>query len=117
MSELKIYDCPFCGGKGKVSFKDYRFHGKNYDGDKKVSYRVQVICNGCRSRGKPIITKPLINPNPYLSKWGNCYSADSSNCQKQDELFEPYVTEAIQAWNHRGVKDTFVSFGVGVCNE
>ena len=63
--ELK--PCPFCGGRGKVSFKDYKFIGKNYYGDKKISYRVQIICNKCKSRGKPIITGPLVNPHPYSS--------------------------------------------------
>ena len=99
MNELK--KCPFCGGNGKVSFKDYRFIGRNYMGDMKIVYRVQVICNKCRSRGKPIITKGLINPNPYISKWGNTYSETSEACQKATAMFQPYVDEAIEAWNRR----------------
>lgn len=65
-----VLACPWCGWNGKVSFKDHRFCGQNYRGSKKIVYRIQVICNKCRSRGKPIFTEPLINPNPYITKWG-----------------------------------------------
>lgn len=99
MIELK--PCPFCGGNGKVSFKDYRFGGMNYLGDRKVSYRVQVICNKCKSRGKPIITGMLLNPNPYLSEWGNIYYSDSMTCKEQTALFRQFVEQAIAAWNRR----------------
>lgn len=99
MDELK--PCPFCGGEGKVSFKDYRFIGYNGLGDKKVSYRVQVICKKCRSRGKPIITGGLINPNPYISVWGNNYNPVSEICKKETNLFRKFVEEAIEAWNRR----------------
>ena len=45
-----LLPCPFCKGNGKVSFKDHRFVGQNFRGDKKLVYRIQVICNKCRSR-------------------------------------------------------------------
>ena len=99
MAELK--PCPFCGGKGKPTFKDYRFGGQTYRGDKSQKYRVQIVCNKCRSRGKPIITDWLVNPNPYLSAWGNVYNPISEKCKKQTEMFEPYVSDAIEAWNRR----------------
>ena len=67
----QIRSCPFCGGRGRVSFKDARFAGQNYRGDKKIVYRVQIICNRCASRGKPIRTEPMINPRPYNSAWGH----------------------------------------------
>ena len=92
--------CPFCGGKGKVSFKDYKFIGQNFRGDIKKQYRVQIICNKCKSRGKPIITDDLINPKPYITKWGNCYG-ENDYCNKETERFEPYVSKAIDAWNRR----------------
>lgn len=38
----QIRSCPFCGGRGRVSFKDARFAGQNYRGDKKIVYRVQM---------------------------------------------------------------------------
>lgn len=96
-----VLPCPCCGGKGKVSFKDYRFLGKNYMGDKKIIYRVQIICNRCKSRGKPIFTNALINPNPYITKWGNCYYEQSDVCRKETEAFYEYVKSAIFAWNTR----------------
>lgn len=92
--------CPFCNGNAKVSFKDHRFVGQNLRGDKKLVYRVQVICNKCRSRGKPVFTEPLINPNPYLTKWGNCY-ADTEVCTEETKKFSEYVKSAIQEWNTR----------------
>lgn len=97
----QIRSCPFCGGRGRVSFKDARFAGQNYRGDKKIVYRVQIICNRCASRGKPIRTEPLINPNPYGCAWGPTYDAKSPVCQRQTELFAPYVEAAIRAWNER----------------
>lgn len=92
--------CPHCKGNGKVSFKDYRFVGQNFRGDKKLVYRIQVICNKCRSRGKPIFTEPLVNPNPCITKWGNNY-AETEICKKETEVFLPYVLGAISDWNTR----------------
>ena len=88
--EICLRPCPFCGGKGKVSYKDYAFMGRNYRGDAKQKYRVQVICNRCRSRGRPIITDWLINPNPY-----------AMFRQEQAEMFAPYIEKAAEAWNRR----------------
>lgn len=88
MKELK--SCPFCGGKAKISYKDYRFYGRNAFGDVKKKYRLQVICNRCRSRGAPIITAWLINPNPYA-----LFRKD------QAEMFAPYIERAVEAWNRR----------------
>ena len=98
-----VKPCPFCGGKGKVSFKDSRFIGQNLKGDKKLAYRVQVICNKCRGRGAPVMTDGLINPHPYISKWGNvyCHASPTLASVRQTEMFEPYVIRAIDAWNRR----------------
>jgi hypothetical protein len=97
----KLKACPFCGGNGKVSFKDYRFFGQNCFGDKMIQYRVQVICNKCKSRGKPILTDRLKNPDPYRSKWGNWYHEESPWCKRETEMFQPFVERAIEAWNRR----------------
>lgn len=99
MAELK--PCPFCGGKGKVSFKDHLFAGYNGFGHRKVHYRVQIICNRCRSRGKPVVTDGLVNPWPYSTEWGKQYSPESESCKKQTEVFRPYVEKAMEAWNRR----------------
>ena len=96
----ELLPCAHCKGNGKVSFKDYRFIGKNFKGDRKIVYRVQIICNKCRSRGKPIFTGPLVNPNPYITKWGNCY-ADTDVCNAETYAFSGYVKAAISEWNTR----------------
>ena len=90
MSELK--PCPFCGGKARLRFKDYRFGGWNGMGDMKKRYRLQVMCNRCHSRGKPIVTDWLINPNPY-----------AMFSMGQREMFAPYIERATEAWNRRAV--------------
>lgn len=97
----ELLPCPHCKGKGKVSFKDHRFVGQNFKGDKRIVYRIQVICNKCRSRGKPIFTQPLINPNPYITKWGNCYYQESEVCNEKTKRFYIYVKDAIREWNTR----------------
>ena len=97
----ELLPCAHCKGKGKVSFKDYRFVGQNFKGDKKIVYRIQVICNKCRSRGKPIFTEPLVNPNPYITRWGNCYCKESDVCNDETKRFSVYVEAAILEWNTR----------------
>lgn len=97
MTELK--PCPFCGGKGKISFKDYRFVRYLRNGEKVTRYRVQVICNRCKARGKPIITDPLVDANPYVSAWW--FDGKGPNHTKNTEMFRPYAEAAIEAWNRR----------------
>ena len=90
--------CPFCGGKARISFNDAKFGGQNYIGDKKLKYRVQVICNKCHSRGKPIMTDWLINPNPYCI---NNDVPDGWKGKEQAKVFTPYINAAAEAWNNR----------------
>ena len=105
MSE-ELKPCPFCGGKAKISYIQESFLGWNGYGDKKIKYRVHIICNKCHAKGKPIITDWLVNPKPWSSvyrstydpKWGS-YGQDSN----QTEMFRPYVEQAIEAWNRRTV--------------
>ena len=54
--------CPFCGGRASLSIRQGKFFGFNGLGDKKMKMVLQVICNRCHSRGKPITTDYLINP-------------------------------------------------------
>ena len=101
-NELK--PCPFCGGKGRVSFKDKYWGGWNGRGDHQKAYGVQIICNKCHSRGKPITTDWLKNPNPYLTIYSGRYTeADLENpvIKNATEMFKPYVEQAIEAWNRR----------------
>ena len=99
-NELK--PCPFCGGKARISFKDYRFYGWNCITHKKIiSYRVQVICNKCKSRGKPIITKSMENPMPYITEWWSSHYSGSDIAKAETERFRPYIENAIEAWNRR----------------
>ena len=65
---MELKPRPFCGGKAKISYKDYLFYGFIGKCDRKLKYRVQVICNKCHSRGKPIITEWLVDPNPYARR-------------------------------------------------
>ena len=96
MAELK--PCPFCGGKGRISFKDKYWGGWNGRGDHRKSYGVQVICKKCYSRGKPILTDWLINPNPYLTIYCGRYTeTDLENpvIKNATEMFKPYVILAL----------------------
>ena len=53
--------CPFCGKRSsRLSHREYRFHGFNGIGDKKISIAAQVICNGCNARG-PVAVDTIIN--------------------------------------------------------
>lgn len=54
--------CPFCGGRPSLSIRQGKFFGFNGCGDKKIKMVLQVICNRCHSRGRPITSDWLINP-------------------------------------------------------
>lgn len=95
---VALKPCPFCGGKARISFFDAKFGGQNYIGDKKLKYRVQVICNKCHSRGKPIMTDWLINPNPY-AMIGTI--VPNTRSEEQAKIFVPYIDKAAEAWNNR----------------
>ena len=60
---MGMKQCPFCGGNGNLSVRQGRYFGQNCFGDKKMRMVLQVICNRCHSRGRPITTEYLINPN------------------------------------------------------
>ena len=99
MSELK--PCPFCGGYPKLSFAETDFYGRNFQGDKKSKYRVQLICRKCYARGKPIKTDYLINCNPHESYFESRTWLLPDIREKNSKMIEPWVTQAIEAWNRR----------------
>ena len=99
MAELK--PCPFCGGKARLSFKDVEFAGQNFRGDKKVKYRFQVICNKCFSRGRPVKTDFLVNPDPWVSHYANRNYGASKKVDEMTEMLKPWAEQAIEAWNRR----------------
>ena len=96
--QIELKPCPFCGGKANYSFLDHSYGGQNCLGDKKIKYRVQVICGKCHSRGKPILTDWLINPNPWSM---NADAPEGWKQREQAESFAPYMEKAAQAWNNR----------------
>ena len=49
MADLK--PCPFCGGKAKVSYRQYRFKGQYDDGTKRIKFAFYGICNRCKATG------------------------------------------------------------------
>ena len=102
MSDIK--PCPFCGGYPKLFFKEVDFYGRNYLGDKKSKYRVQMICTRCHARSKPIKTDYLINCNPHQSNFENKEWVYTDIRRKQTEMIRPWVEKAIEAWNRRSQK-------------
>lgn len=103
MFDLK---CPFCGGEGHGKFRQHRFYGQNYAGDKKISYRVYVKCGRCHAEGPPVITKPLINPNPSIIR-GNPdpllfpMKEWIEENRRQWDMFNEYIEKAYNLWNRR----------------
>ena len=96
-----LRECPFCGGKAKLSFKDVQFGGINYRGDKKLKYRFQAICNKCHSRGEPVKTDFLINPNPWISHYAGRFFNCGKATENMTEMLKPWAEKAIEAWNRR----------------
>ena len=96
MSELK--PCPFCGGSAKLSAREAEYLGQlENDGVKVRTYFIQVICNHCKSRGKPVKTIPI-----YGDLFPVVVGRDKTNEHYVDRLKKLIATEqAISAWNRR----------------
>lgn len=93
MDKLEIKPCPFCGGKAKPSVR--YMHRKEYRPSEQrqaKKYCVQVICNKCHSRGRPI---SFYNTIYYL--------CDIPYLEKKKSI-EPFLTIAIEEWNRRTEK-------------
>ena len=105
MTELK--NCPFCGGKAKITARQSGFHGVNFFGNKKISWTIYIKCNKCHSRGKPIKTDPIkLYKDNSRCAIGNFYSTEywlgsGRGFMSATFTFKPYVDKAIEAWNRR----------------
>lgn len=98
MSDLK--PCPFCGGEGKLSAKDHLFGGYNGMGQSRREYLIRVICNKCKSRGKPISTG-WVNTT-YLNNKLNTRKLWFNETYEDTVAIEKAIEKAIEAWNRRG---------------
>lgn len=99
----KLKPCPFCKGKARLTFKDYAYGGRNSLGEKQLKYRVQVMCNRCYSRGKPVVTDWLINPQYCYIPWFDAKAMIELNnhMRVKAEMLRPFVEKAVKAWNTR----------------
>lgn len=107
LTMLEIKPCPFCGGKAKINARQSGFHGRNFEGNKKISWTIYIKCNKCHSRGKPIKTDPikLWGDKKYIDS-GSFYTTEywlgsGRGLMTATLIFEPYVNMAIESWNRR----------------
>ena len=61
MEGHKLFGCPFCGRKARISVLRSKHFGYNGYGDEKVRVAARAIRNVCKARG-PIVTETIINP-------------------------------------------------------
>lgn len=87
MAELK--PCPFCGSeKTRLNFHQAKYYGQNHSGAKKIKFTGYIVCNKCRSRGKPVSV-----------------ISDRVNCRGwYADLEEEMLPLATEAWNRREEK-------------
>ncbi len=78
--------CPFCHENAKVSYRQYEFGGWNGRGERRIKYKIQVICNKCHARGSPVTTDWIINPK---------------DPRRYPDQYEDYAREAVKKWDYR----------------
>ena len=81
--QIELKPCPFCGGKAKVSHRQYRFIGQYDDGTKRIRFAFYGICNRCKAKGSTIL--------------GEIHCG----LVKSNDDFEFYEGIAAEAWNRR----------------
>lgn len=81
MARLK--PCPFCGGKARTSFRQYKFKGQNGYGEKLIRYAFYGICNVCKATGVKIMADI------------HC----GFKAEREEKQF--YLDIAAEAWNRR----------------
>jgi Lar family restriction alleviation protein len=110
MKGTELKPCPFCGGKAKINVRQSGFHGQNFEGNKKLSWTIYVKCNKCHARGKPIKTEPIkLYADHSHIEIGSFYATEfwkgnGRGLMTATLTFEPYVDDAIEAWNRRADK-------------
>lgn len=92
----QLKPCP-CGGKTRLTSREYRFFGHTVGGLPVIGHQLRVICNRCKMMGKPVRTS-----GTYENVWGFIRGTCGYEAQA---FFEPYAQEAITAWNNRPVED------------
>jgi hypothetical protein len=87
MSEemIKMIDCPFCGGKARISRKEIKYKGQNSYGIKLIRVSAYGLCNKCHATG------------PHIYADVHFYS---SNFKEEIQEIE---SKAAEAWNRRKI--------------
>ncbi len=87
---IELEKCPFCGGSAKPSIRNtHRTQCIPSEYVRATKYIVQVICNKCHARGKPITFYSTLS-----SVW------DIPRLQPLVQI-EPWVKLAEECWNRR----------------
>lgn len=97
MSEIS--KCPFCGGKARVTAREYMFGGYNGLGERRWKYQVRVMCNRCHAYG------PSFNTG-----WVKTSRVELMHGRKEfgdNAAFDWAEKSAIEQWNKAArVEDT-----------
>ena len=102
MGESKLKPCLFCGGKAKINGR-HKFSHWAANGCKYLIWTIYVKCNKCHSRGKPINTVPIISVSDgrHISFYNTKWWRDAYGNVESNAVFEPYIIQAVAAWNTR----------------
>lgn len=92
---MSINSCPFCGGKSRVTAREYKFGGYNGLGESRRKYLVRVMCNRCHAYG------PSINTGWVKTTWANWKKGQNVAWGDVAPL-EWAEKTAIEKWNDAG---------------
>lgn len=90
-----INSCPFCGGRAKVTAREYKFGGWNGWGESRRKYQVRVMCNRCHAYG------PCINTGWVKTTWKN-WKLGYRVALEDVAPFEWAEKTAVEKWNEPG---------------
>lgn len=83
MSNIDLKPCPFCGGKARISHREYRYKGINGYGVKLIKTAFYGMCNKCKATGSKIFED--------IHYWNG----------NTGEEIEKASIKAAKAWNRR----------------